>query len=124
MGAYKYDLNKIYSAEIEISTIKDLFCLRVLKDVLKLAEIPLGYYSINSYSEDAVCIEYLDGDWIVYNGERENKYNISKFNNVVNACRELISRLSDTEKEKQYIISLFEKNINSNSNFMLWKFNV
>ena len=51
------------------------------------------YYSLNGYAEAAVCLEKSDNGWEVFNGERNNHYGSSFFEDVKDASVELLRRL-------------------------------
>ena len=51
-------------------------------------------YSLNGYQESAVCLQSSEAGWIIYNGERGNKYNITKCNTVLSACLEFMRRFT------------------------------
>ncbi|MCI9122836.1 MAG: hypothetical protein HFH35_01975 [Eubacterium sp.] len=52
----------------------------------------------------------MENKWIVYNGEKGNKYNTNSFDNIIDACHELIIRLSETDETGQLMIDHFDKN--------------
>lgn len=85
--------------------------LKRLEDVFDHIEIPSDYYSLNGYSEDAICIERSDGMWIVYNGEKGNKYNLKKYRATLEACIDMILRISESEEEQIRIQSMFMRNV-------------
>lgn len=102
--------DRIKTRVSKIIRIYDL--LSLLRTVLDSFDIPKVYYSLNGYREDAVCIEY-DADkhsWIIYNGERGEKYNIEYFSDIEEVCKEMICRLSKTEIDKDKMQWLFEEN--------------
>lgn len=104
-------LQHLSFGEVEIVTTKETKVLFHLKKVLTLFGIPTIYYSIKGYSEDAVCIECQGFSWIVYNGEKGNKYNLKCYNNVVSASYDLISRVSESEEESRKMKNVFRKKI-------------
>lgn len=95
----------------KILNLEDKDYLIILKSTFKTEGIPSVYYSIDGYSEDAICIERDDNYWIVYNGERGNKYNIKNYDNVIFACYNMIYRLSESRAEKLRIQNIFEHKI-------------
>lgn len=98
-------------ATIRPAIQNDLLYLRILKKVLNRAGINPEYYSLKGYSEEAMCLEYRDGCWLVYNGERGNKYDMKKYGNIYDACLNLILRLSDSDEEKERMQNCFNMNL-------------
>ncbi len=71
---------------------------------------PGHYFGFGEYCEEALCIEKTSDGWIVYNGERGNKYNVAKCDTVLYACMTLIRRkvrdIKEIERIEQDFISL------------------
>lgn len=103
---------KKMTSEHHMPVLSDVLYFKQLKLIFDSVGIPPVYYSFNGYSEDAICIERSSGMWIVYNGEKGNKYNINKYSDILDACNNLILRISENEKERKQIQNMFEKNIN------------
>lgn len=99
------------NTEIKSPVVSHIQYLLYLKEVLNFFGIPSVYYSINGYSEDAVCIEYKENNWIVYSGERGKKYNTRYFKDIIQACNEVICRLSESEKDRCEMQQMFEQKI-------------
>lgn len=51
-------------------------------------------FSANGYQECAICIQYLNGKWSVYNAERGNRYDEVVCDTVLKACLEVIRKLT------------------------------
>ncbi len=64
-------------------------CKEALTETL-LSEFPSSYFSFGSYKEDAVCLQYDNGHWIVYVGYRNNKDDLMSYSNIVEACIRVI----------------------------------
>ena len=69
-------------------------------------------YHIGGYQEAAVCIQSYSDGWIVYNGERGNRYAEVKCDTVLKACLEFIRKMthrvediSDMEKELLLLVA-------------------
>ncbi len=107
----KLYLKKAYNAHVKASMLRNELYFMELKEVLDSIGIPSVYYSFNGYSEDAVCIEYNNNCWMVYNGERGNKYNINKYDNIQDASFNMILRLSESDKEREHIQNIFENRL-------------
>ena len=69
---------------------------RILKalEVVLSKRYPARSYSIGGYQEDSVCIQSDQFGWIVYNGERGNRYNEIKCDTVLKACLEFIRKMT------------------------------
>ena len=119
--AYEKRVGQKLSVKIKPSILSNRLYLRVLKRTLDDVGIPSVYYSLNGYSEEAICIECNNGSWVVYNGERGNKYNINKYKNIQDACANLILRLTESVEEQEQIQSIFEKRINRYKYIVLQK---
>lgn len=77
--------------------------IRLLNEILEKHNIPKEYYSLTQYCDEAICLEKKIY-WYVYHGERGNKYEIETFNNLNDACIEMIKRLSPDEKSASIMI--------------------
>ncbi|MBP3634892.1 MAG: hypothetical protein J6J17_00320 [Bacilli bacterium] len=67
---------------------------------MKKSSIHETYYSIGGYREEAMCIEQInDISRIVYHGERGNKYDIRKFNNILDGLVFLIEIFSESDDD-------------------------
>lgn len=51
-------------------------------------------YCIGSYQEAAVCIQSESNRWVVYNGERGNRYEEVFCDTVLKACLEFIRKMT------------------------------
>lgn len=51
-------------------------------------------YKIGGYQESSVCMETSDNSWIVYNGERGNRYNVVDCDTVLRACLGVMRKLA------------------------------
>lgn len=75
-----------------------------LEYTLKRHKVPEEYYSIGEYSEESICIEQQGKKWIVYSGERGNKYNLKSYPGIGKACQDVIQRvaISNLQMNKMY----------------------
>lgn len=71
---------------------KEDICLKAVNKVLS-AEFDPNSFSTKGSKESAACIEKKAQAWEVYGYERGNKFQVSVFRNVVDACLELIRRI-------------------------------
>ena len=84
--------------------------LRLLWDFLSEQDIPKSYYSIGKYSDEAVCIEHVKNEWIVYEGDRGNHYNETHHSNFCDAACQLLARVAESDRHEQRLTVTF-KNI-------------
>ncbi len=73
-------------------------------------EFPSIYYSLNGYSEEAVCIEKQEDAWEVYIGFRNQKKENQIYYDLESACVRVIDLLSPDRPElrEELIKRLFE----------------
>ena len=64
-------------------------------------------YHIGWYQEAAVCIQSDANGWIVYNGERGNRYAEVKCDTILSACLEFIRKMTHRVED----ISAMEKEL-------------
>lgn len=64
----------------------------VLKQVYKPWE-----YSLNGYSEDVLCMEMINGDWVVYRGSRGRKLDVRKYEDLLLACLVYITEINSSK---------------------------
>ena len=67
-----------------MNALKQIMAQRYAKDT----------YSIGQYQESSVCIQYIDNKWIVYNGERGNRYNEVQCDTPLQGCLEFFRRFT------------------------------
>ena len=72
--------------------------LAALDKVVK-KRFPCTAYHIGGYQEAAVCIQSDDVGWIVYNGERGNRYGKIECDTILKACLEFIRKLTHNIQE-------------------------
>lgn len=75
----------------------------ILEKTLELNDIPHIYYSLEGYSEEAVCLEKTELGYLVYNGEKGNKYAKKEHPNIGDAIVDLISRVSESDAQNKII---------------------
>lgn len=74
-----------------------------LRQVLVFNNIPPSYFSLDGYQEEAVCLEETTEEYLVYEGESGNKYNVQKHNKRLYACYDIISRISESKEQEKRI---------------------
>lgn len=89
---------------------KDLIIQATLKSILA-KEFPTTYFSFGKYSEEAVCIEQKEDNWVVYVGIRNKEDNPIAYSTVIEACLGMIRRLTvaDKQKEKSIVNSFLDQ---------------
>ncbi len=55
---------------------------------------PVSAYCLKGYQEEAVCLQYENKGWIVFYGERGNRYNEIYCDTILKACLEFIRKLT------------------------------
>ena len=71
------------------------------------ARFPAKAYHIGGYQEAAVCIQSDSNGWVVYDGERGNRYNEIQCDTVLKACLEFIRKMTHRVED----ISLMENEL-------------
>ncbi len=93
--------------------MKEESFLKMLADTLELNQIPSGYYSLNGYAEEAVCMaSYKENGrekWEVYLGERGKKCSLKLFDSLKMACIEVIERLAESYEQESAMKEEFEQ---------------
>ena len=64
---------------------------------------PYSYFSIGTYSDEAVCIEKIGNKWVIYEGERGKKYNLKGYLFFSHACDDFFSRISETVQQERHL---------------------
>lgn len=89
-------------------------CKEALDTTLS-TEYTSAEYSFNGYKEDAVCLQEVDGNWLVYVGYRNKKDDLRSYSNIVEACLEMIRIITggNSSKIKALSDSFFSKIVTS-----------
>ena len=66
-----------------------------LGKALQKNNIPETYYSLHGYGESCICLQKQGERWVVYEGEKEMKFNALDHSNINDACNNLINRIAD-----------------------------
>lgn len=77
-------------------------CLNAVDAVLR-DYVPSTCYSIGSAKESAACIEKENSGWVVYDYERGNRFDINSYDNIVEACLDLIRRVGGKAQSAKLI---------------------
>ena len=70
-----------------------LINLTSLKEWLEKRNVPKSFYRIGYYGEEALCILFENHQWIVFEGEHGQRYNVHFFKNESEACLYFIDRI-------------------------------
>lgn len=73
--------------------MEKLFDLESVREELVKMRVPKSYYSIGAYGEEAVCILFENGQWIVFEGERGHRFNTHTFERETDACSFFLNRI-------------------------------
>ncbi len=96
-----------------------LYSERRIRNLIKIFieyHVPKQYYNFGGYKEQSVCFEKEASRWIVYIGERGNKYDVKKYVDLKMACLDMIGRVSDTDEQEAKMKSAFQlKKFSNNS---------
>lgn len=73
-------------------------------------------YKICGYQENSVCLEANGDTWVVYNGERGNRYNVVMCDTILMACLEIIRKMTkdsvqikEMEDELLFLVAVYDK---------------
>ena len=70
-----------------------LINLNSLRERLEQLKVPKSYYRIGSYGEEALCIVFENNQWIVFEGEHGQRYNVHFFDQESEACLYFFERI-------------------------------
>lgn len=77
----------------------------ILRKVLENIGIPESYYGIGKYKEGAICIEKVGKVYVVYDAKRAEKYVKKECENELEACKEIIRRITKGNNKDFEIIN-------------------
>lgn len=93
--------------EILMQEFYDTRAKEVLKEVFDNEGIPGRYYSLEGYTEEAVCMEKSNKNYIVYTGERGKKHGVSKHQNISKALLNVISEVTESYEQEERVVEAF-----------------
>lgn len=102
---------------MEKISVRESLALHLLRQILVKHKIPINYYSLGSYSDDAFCVEKIDGNWICYIGSRGCRCNIQKFSSVKWACVCVIDSVSESYELEAVLLKKFLKEFDLSIHF-------
>lgn len=71
---------------------REQICIDELKKILECYDD--DEYSLNGKKDSAVCLEHNGNYWMVYESERNSNRRLKEYNNIVEACLDMIKRMS------------------------------
>lgn len=80
-----------------------------LNDVLK-SRFPANTFSLNGYQECSTCMQFMDGNWVIFDGERGNRYDEIYCDTILQVCLAFIRRMTHRKDD----ISAMENELNEN----------
>lgn len=89
-----------------MSENKENVCLKALEDMLKQS-FDKDEYSLGDVKESAVCLVKNGKSWEVFEKEKNSRNDLASYNNIVEACIEMIRRMYLSRSEK-YIEEFLE----------------
>lgn len=76
-----------------MKNMEDEINLDILREWLERRNVPKSYYSIGFYGEEALCILFENSQWVVFEGEHGNRYNMHSFEQESDACVYFLERI-------------------------------
>lgn len=86
---------------------RDQAYIQTMQNVLRANGIPDYVYSLHGYAESKVCLERVPRGWIVFVGERGQRYDVSTHRTVRVACVTIIRSLCDNKELENKLVSEF-----------------
>ena len=84
-----------------MESVKEKICLDALSAILDV-HVDNACYSLHGPKESAVCLEATKNGWEVYDKERNARDDCKLYDNIVEACLEMISRLFKQTEVQSY----------------------
>lgn len=72
-------------------------CIKVIRELFEKMYSE-DEYSLNGPKDSAVCIEKVNTGWVVYECEKSSRRDLKEYNNVVEACLDMIKRMAYDEQ--------------------------
>ena len=76
-----------------MKSMEDRINLEIVRDWLERRGVPKSYYRIGSFGEEALCILFENGQWVVFEGEHGTRYNVHSFEQESDACIYFLERI-------------------------------
>lgn len=82
----------------KLKSIENNYLFELLSEVLEEYGVCKIDYCIGGFHDDRVCLEKDENNWIVYIGERGGKQNIKRYQFCIEACCDLLGRISESDE--------------------------
>lgn len=86
----------------------------IISDMITILEknsIPPYFYSVGGYADESICLEKSNSKWIVYMGERGNRFDVSSYDSLPIACERILDYVSDSKQQSNDMIHEFQQRI-------------
>ncbi len=70
-----------------------------------------SFYSLDGYKEGASCIMKQSSRWIVFDAERAEKYGIKEYDDIRQACLDVIRRFTYSKEDYMFLSKEFKSNL-------------
>lgn len=100
-------INLIY-LNMKDKLIEEKVLLKELNKIIKELDQEI-YFSLNEPTEQRICLEKVKESWQVYFVERGIKHQIKEYENLYEACINVIDRLSPTNELSKYFTKEFRR---------------
>ena len=91
-----------------MNAMQEEYCKDVLKDICS-EHFKEDEYSLDGPKECAVCLEKVSNEWSVYEKEKNSRNDSYLYDNIVEACLDLLRRLSLASEYKALKDAFFER---------------
>ena len=78
--------------------------IQKMENVLEANGIPAYFYHVGGYAEECVCLERTVNGWEVYTGERGNRSDVMRYDNVFSACRRVLDKVAESDVQYQKLL--------------------
>ena len=90
-----------------MNAMKEESCIRALQDICS-KHFREDEYSLDGPKESAVCLEKVSNEWNVYEKEKTSRNDSYLYDNIVEACLDLLRRLCLASEYKSLKDTFFE----------------
>ena len=107
----------VHGLEVSLAAVLYENQMNALVQTLKEFRVSDRAYAILDDRDESVCLTCEEGKWRVYTSERGVKSDLSTFNDVEEACKMLLYRMSEDEDEYKQMIAYYnnkKKEISNN----------
>ncbi len=97
-----------------MNVLKEANCLEALREVCS-EHFEEDEYSLGGPKESAVCLEKVSNEWSVYEKEKNSRNDTYLYDNIVEACLDMLRRLSLASDYKAIKDAFFDRIIGQKS---------